>query len=115
VERLRRRPDRAVQAQRLEAGLAGEEWLVRSHSSWKAASRPGAARKLLIEPWRSRLTQKDYADLVSSLALTIGWEAFIVLLDVRGLSPARARSVTLRTTDAILAAAAPVDPRSRLC
>jgi AcrR family transcriptional regulator len=60
-----------------------------------------------VEPWRSRLTQKDYADLVSSLALTIGWEAFIVLLDVRGLSPAHARSVTLRTIDAILDAADP--------
>ena len=60
-----------------------------------------------VEPWRGRLTQKDYADLVSSLALVIGWEAFIVLLDVRGLSPAEARSVTLRATSAILDAAAP--------
>jgi AcrR family transcriptional regulator len=60
-----------------------------------------------VEPWRGRLTQKDYDDLVSSLALTIGWEAFIVLLDVRGLSPAEARAVTLRATTAILDAAAP--------
>jgi len=58
-----------------------------------------------VEPWRPRMTRKDYDDLVSSLALAIGWEAFIVLLDVRGLSPERARSVTLRTTDAILDAA----------
>jgi AcrR family transcriptional regulator len=58
-----------------------------------------------VEPWRARMTRKDYDDLVSSLALAIGWEAFIVLLDVRGLSPERARSVTLRTTDAILDAA----------
>jgi hypothetical protein len=48
------------------------------------------------------MTRKDYDDLVSSLALAIGWEAFTVLLDVRGPSPERARSVTLRTTDAIL-------------
>lgn len=60
-----------------------------------------------VEPWRARMTRKDYDDLVSSLALAIGWEAFIVLLDVRGLSPERARSVTVRTTDAILAAAQP--------
>jgi AcrR family transcriptional regulator len=58
-----------------------------------------------VEPLRSRLTPSDYDDLVSSLALVIGWEAFIVLLDVRGLSPKRARTVTLRTTDAILDAA----------
>jgi hypothetical protein len=35
----------------------------------------------------------------------IGWEAFIVLLDVRGLTPDRARAVTLRTAQAILDAA----------
>jgi AcrR family transcriptional regulator len=58
-----------------------------------------------VEPLRARLTPSDYDDLVSSLALVIGWEAFIVLLDVRGLSPKRARTVTLRTTDAILDAA----------
>lgn len=60
-----------------------------------------------VEPWRARMTRKDYDDLVSALALAIGWEAFIVLLDVRGLSPERARSVTVRTTDAILDAASP--------
>ncbi len=39
-----------------------------------------------VEPVRDGLTRSDYDDLVSSLALVIGWEAFIVLLDVRGLS-----------------------------
>ena len=33
-----------------------------------------------------RLTRSDYDDLGSSLALVTGWEAFIVLLDVRRLS-----------------------------
>ncbi len=39
-----------------------------------------------MEPVRERLTRSDYDDLVSSLALVIGGEAFIVLLDVRRLS-----------------------------
>jgi AcrR family transcriptional regulator len=59
----------------------------------------------VVEPIRARLTRSDYEDLVSSLALVIGWEAFIVLLDVRGLSSRRARAVTLRTAEAILDAA----------
>ena len=58
-----------------------------------------------VAPCRDVLTRSDYDDLVSSLALVIGWEAFIVLLDVRGLSPRKAREVTLRTTEAILDAA----------
>lgn len=58
-----------------------------------------------VEPLRDRLTRSDYADLVSSLALVIGWEAFIVLLDVRGLTTRRARTVTLRAAEAILDAA----------
>ena len=58
-----------------------------------------------VEPLHDRLTRSDYDDLVSALALVIGWEAFIVLLDVRGLTPRRARAVTMRTTEAILDAA----------
>jgi len=58
-----------------------------------------------VEPLRDRMTRSDYDDLVSALALVIGWEAFIVLLDVRDLTPRRARAVTLRTADAILDAA----------
>jgi AcrR family transcriptional regulator len=55
-----------------------------------------------VEPLRDRLARSDYDDLVSALAMVIGWEAFIVLLDVRGLTPARARTVTLRAARAIL-------------
>jgi AcrR family transcriptional regulator len=58
-----------------------------------------------LEPCREHLTRRDHADLVSALALVIGWEAFIALLDVRGLTPARAKSVTLRAAHAILDAA----------
>jgi hypothetical protein len=39
---------------------------------------------------------------VSALTLVIGWEAFIALLDVRGLTPARAKTVTVRAAHALL-------------
>ncbi len=58
-----------------------------------------------VEPVRERLTRSDYEDLVSALALVIGWEAFIVLLDVRGVTPRRARAVTERSARALLDAA----------
>jgi AcrR family transcriptional regulator len=55
-----------------------------------------------VEPCRTQLTRKDHEDLVSALAMVIGWEAFIVLLDVRGLTPRAAQALTLRTAHAIL-------------
>ncbi|HEX8096064.1 TetR/AcrR family transcriptional regulator [Jatrophihabitans sp.] len=63
----------------------------------------------VLEPARSRLTSQQGDDLVSSLALVIGWEAFIVLLDVRGLSPDAARELTLRTALVLLDAALPAE------
>lgn len=58
-----------------------------------------------VEPCRARMSRQAHADLVSGLTLVIGWEALIALLDVRGLTPARARKVTLRAAHAILDAA----------
>jgi AcrR family transcriptional regulator len=58
-----------------------------------------------VEPCRDRLSRKEHEDLVSALALVIGWEAFIVLLDVRGLTPRAAKALTLRAAEAILDAA----------
>jgi AcrR family transcriptional regulator len=58
-----------------------------------------------VEPCRGVMTKRTHDDLVSALAMVIGWEAFIVLLDVRGLTPTAARTLTLRTADAILRAA----------
>jgi AcrR family transcriptional regulator len=62
-----------------------------------------------LEPARQRMTGQQFDDLVSSLALVIGWEAFIVLLDVRGLSPAAARDLTLRAALILLDAALPAE------
>jgi AcrR family transcriptional regulator len=55
-----------------------------------------------VEPCRAGLSRRAHADLVSALSLVIGWEAFIALLDVRGLTPARAKAVTLYAAHAIL-------------
>lgn len=55
-----------------------------------------------VEPCRGQVSRRTYADLVSALALVIGWEAFIALLDVRGLTPKQAEAVTVRAAHAIL-------------
>ncbi len=52
-----------------------------------------------LEPIRPRLGRRRYDDLVSALTCVIGWEAFIVLTDVRGLNPDQARAIV--TTSAL--------------
>lgn len=47
-----------------------------------------------VEPLRNQLGPKRFENLVSSLAVVIGWEAFIVLTDVRGLSVTQARAIS---------------------
>jgi AcrR family transcriptional regulator len=46
-----------------------------------------------VEPLRERLSQEQFDRLVSALALVIGWEAQIILQDVRGLGPAEEERV----------------------
>ena len=64
-----------------------------------------------LEPVRLRLAPDRFEQLVSVLAVLIGWEAFIVLYDVRGLTAAQARVVitdtALALVDAATAAATP--------
>jgi AcrR family transcriptional regulator len=55
-----------------------------------------------VEPCRRRLPPRQYDDLVSALSMVIGWEAFIVLADVRGLGAGHAKQVTLRAAGAIV-------------
>jgi AcrR family transcriptional regulator len=63
-----------------------------------------------LEPVRARLGPEAFAGLVSALAVVVGWEAFIVLTDVRGLDPDEAGACTRRSAawllDAALAEAA---------
>ena len=63
-----------------------------------------------VEPCRAAMSRHEHADLISALTLVIGWEAFIALLDVRGLTPAKAKAVTVRAAHAILDAAVSARP-----
>jgi len=58
-----------------------------------------------VGPLRETMTPRQFDDLVSTLAVVIGWESFIVLSDVRALRPAAVRDVTLRSALALLDAA----------
>lgn len=46
-----------------------------------------------VEPLRDRLTDEQYDRLVSSLCIVLGWEAMIVLQDIRGHARQREREV----------------------
>ena len=43
--------------------------------------------ELALAPIRDRVTREQFDRLVSGLAILLGWEAMIVLRDVRGLTP----------------------------
>jgi hypothetical protein len=56
-------------------------------------------------PLRTELSPGELQRLVSALSIVIGWEALIVLADVRGLDPTGQREVILWSARAILRAA----------
>ena len=62
-----------------------------------------------LEPVQPRLGPDRFEQLVSALAVVIGWEAFVVLFDVRGLTADQAREIltgaALTLLDAALAEA----------
>lgn len=82
-----------------------DEWLplVRRVVALTAASPPtdGPGRgqrrvgwiERAVEPLRHRLTVEQYDRLVSSLCIVLGWEAMIVLQDIRGHDRQREREV----------------------
>jgi AcrR family transcriptional regulator len=57
-----------------------------------------------VEPLRGRLTDEQHNRLVSALAVVLGWEAMIVLRDLRGLDPAAERTVTTWAARALVTA-----------
>ena len=57
-----------------------------------------------VEPLRGRLNDEQYDRLVSSLCIVLGWEAMIVLQDIRGHSQQRQREVVAWTAQAIVRA-----------
>ncbi len=57
-----------------------------------------------IGPLRDRLDDDQFERLVSGLAMVIGWEAFIVLQDLRGLAPEEQLGVSLWAARALIGA-----------
>lgn len=55
-----------------------------------------------LEPVREQLDQEQFERLVSALALVIGWEAMIVLRDIRGLDPGEEKRTTIWAARALL-------------
>jgi AcrR family transcriptional regulator len=58
-----------------------------------------------LEPLRPQLDDANYERLVSGLAMVVGWEALIVLHDVRGLSAAEQLDTTLWAARTLVRAA----------
>ena len=58
-----------------------------------------------LDPLRGRISRPHFDDLVSSVTLAVGWGAFIVLIDVRGLEPDTAVEVCARTASTLVDAA----------
>jgi AcrR family transcriptional regulator len=70
---------------------------------------PGAARRIAwiekaVAPLRDRLDDDQFERLVSGLAMVIGWEAFVVLQDLRGLAPKEQLEVSLWAARALIGA-----------
>lgn len=58
-----------------------------------------------LEPLRPRLEAGAFERLVSALAMVVGWEALIVLQDVRGLTPQAQLDTSLWAARALIGAA----------
>ena len=67
-----------------------------------------------LEPLRADLDEAAFERLVSGLAMVVGWEALIVLDDLRGLSPEEQVDTTLWAASALIRAALDErDPRGK--
>ncbi|MFI6996232.1 TetR/AcrR family transcriptional regulator [Nocardia sp. NPDC050175] len=58
-----------------------------------------------LAPIRDRMTAPDFDELVSAVATVVGWEAFMVLIDIRALPPERAVDLCARTATTLVDAA----------
>jgi hypothetical protein len=61
--------------------------------------------ELALAPIRTRLGKKDFERLVSALSVLLGWEAMIVLRDIRALSLRDEQNVIVWAAHALLKAA----------
>jgi len=66
-----------------------------------------------LEPLRGRLDEARFERLVSGLAMVIGWEALVVLQDVRGLAPDEQQAVSLWAARTLIRAALEENPAPR--
>lgn len=66
-----------------------------------------------LEPLRPELDKKSFERLVSALAMVVGWEALIVLSDLRGLPPAEQVETSLWSARALIDAALAEGRRKR--
>jgi AcrR family transcriptional regulator len=57
-----------------------------------------------VEPLRERLTDEQHERLVSSLSIILGWEAMIVLQDIREHTPRREREVVTWSAQSLVRA-----------
>jgi len=57
-----------------------------------------------VQPLRARLTDEQHDRLVSSLSIVLGWEAMIVLQDIRGHTPERQREINAWTAQSLMRA-----------
>jgi AcrR family transcriptional regulator len=57
-----------------------------------------------VSPLRQVLEHGEFERLVSALAMVTGWEAFVVLQDIRGLSPDEQRETSLWAARALIQA-----------
>ncbi len=58
-----------------------------------------------LEPARGKLSRKEFERLVSALSVLIGWEALVVLQDVRGLDVKESEDILSFATRALVEAA----------
>ncbi|HEY1369776.1 MAG TPA: helix-turn-helix domain-containing protein [Gaiellaceae bacterium] len=107
----------------VQRGFAASEQLgrtiIRATVSATTASTPDRPRRgyrrvewieRALEPLRETLPPERFERLVSALTLVIGWEAMIVLQDIRGLSASEAEDVSAWAARALLDAASRPEP-----
>ncbi|WP_405164680.1 TetR/AcrR family transcriptional regulator [Nocardia sp. NBC_01499] len=58
-----------------------------------------------LAPMRDRMPAPDFDELVSAVATVVGWEAFMVLIDIRALPPEKAVALCARTASTLVDAA----------
>jgi AcrR family transcriptional regulator len=87
--------------------------LIRLTVDTPASSEPGAPKRgyrriawieKALEPLRDQISESGFERLVSALAMVVGWEALVVLEDLRGLDTDEQQDVSLWAAKALISA-----------